>query len=59
MTLPQATPEDVQEQELSVLDEPAEGGPFPSDELPDEASEADVAEQRREVAFDEEDAPIG
>jgi hypothetical protein len=55
MTLPEATPEDVQEQETSVLDEPVE----PDDELPAEASEADAAEQRREVAFDEEDAPIG
>ena len=55
MTLPQASPEDVQEQSLSVLDEP----PTPSGELPDEAPEADVAEQRAEVTLDEEDAPIG
>ena len=55
MTFPQATPEDVHEQELSVLDE----APVEVDEMPDEAPEADVAEQRAEVAFDEEDAPIG
>ena len=55
MTLPQASPEDVQEQQLSVIDEP----PTPSDELPDDAPEADVAEQRLEVGLDEEDAPIG
>jgi hypothetical protein len=55
MTLPRATPEDVQEQELSVVEEPPER----DDELPAEAAEADVAEQRREVTLDEEDAPIG
>ena len=55
MTFPEATPEDVQEQEQSVLDE----SPPRDEELPDEAPEADVADQRAEVAFDEEDAPIG
>ena len=55
MTVPQATPEDVNEQAQSVLDEP----PLGDEDLPDEAPEADVAEQRAEVAFDEEDSPIG
>ena len=55
MTLPQATPEDVQEQRASVVEEP----PEPDDTLPDDAPEADVAEQRAEVSLDEEDAPIG
>jgi hypothetical protein len=55
MTVPQASPEDLQEQAQSLLDEPPTG----DGELPDEAPEADVAEQRAEVAFDEEDAPIG
>jgi hypothetical protein len=55
MTIPQATPEDVQEQQHALLEEP----PVADDELPDEAPEADVAEQRIEVVLDEEDAPIG
>lgn len=55
MTLPNATPEDVQEQQLAVVEE----SPTPTDEVPDDAPEADVAEQRREVDLDEEDAPIG
>lgn len=55
MTLPHATPEDVAEQQAAVVEEPAE----PESELPDEASEADVADQRREVGLDDEDAPIG
>ena len=52
MTLPDATSEDVQEQGLSVIEEPE---PV-DDDLPVEAAEADVAEQRLEVALDEEDA---
>lgn len=55
MTLPHATPEDVQEQRAPVVEEP----PEPEAGLPDEASEADVADQRLEVALDDEDAPIG
>ena len=55
MTFPEASPEDVQEQQQSVLDD----GTVGADELPDEAPEADVAEQRAEVPLDEEDAPIG
>ena len=55
MTLPHASPEDVQEQQTPVVEEPTE----PDAEVPGEASEADVAEQRLEVALDDEDAPIG
>lgn len=55
MTFPHATPEDVQEQELAVVEEP----PTPTDELPEDATEADATEQRLEVGLDEEDAPIG
>jgi hypothetical protein len=54
-TLPEATPEDVQEQQEAVLEEPA---PV-EDDLPDDATEADATEQRAEVTLDEEDAPIG
>jgi hypothetical protein len=54
-TLPEATPEDVQEQQEAVLEEP----PPVEDELPTEATEADATEQRAEVTLDEEDAPIG
>lgn len=55
MTLPDATDEDVQEQQTSLLEEP----PTVVDDLPEDATEADVADQRREVTLDEEDAPIG
>ncbi|MDP9182960.1 MAG: hypothetical protein M3P04_09330 [Actinomycetota bacterium] len=55
MTTSEANPEDVQEQQRSVLDEP----PAPEGELPDEAPEADVMEQRIEIVLDDEDAPIG
>jgi hypothetical protein len=55
MTFPEATPEDVQEQQQPVVEEPV-----PSEEaVPDDAPEADVVEQRQEVGLDEEDAPIG
>ncbi len=65
MTLPHASPEDVQGQQQAVVDEPAglDGS------LPDDAPEADVAEQRVEVGYQDEDehedehenqdAPIG
>jgi hypothetical protein len=36
-----------------------EGAARGDDELPAEASPADVAEQRMEVPFEEDDAPIG
>lgn len=55
MTVPHASPEDVQEQQTPVVEEP----PEPEPEVPDEAPEADVAEQRLEVGHDDEDAPIG
>ena len=55
MTFPKATPEDVQEQQLAVVEEPAER----DDPLPDDASEADAADQRLEITLDEEDTPIG
>jgi hypothetical protein len=52
---PEASEADVQEQHTPVTDEP----PVVAGEIPDEAPEADVAEQRLEVSLDEEDAPIG
>jgi len=52
---PEANPSDVQEQQEAVVEEP----PPVEDELPEEATEADATEQRREVTLDEEDAPIG
>jgi hypothetical protein len=52
---PTADAADLQEQQTAVLEEP----PSPDEDLPDEASDADVAEQRAEVTLDEEDAPIG
>ena len=55
MTLPSATPEDVQEQLASLLDEP----PLPEGAITDDTPEADAIEQRVEVSLDEEDAPIG
>ena len=55
MTSSEATPEDVQEQQRAVLEEP----PAPDAEVPDGAPEADVLEQRIEIILDEEDAPIG
>jgi hypothetical protein len=55
MTYPQGTPEDVQEQQLAVVEEPAE----PDGALPEDAPDADVAEQRLEITLDEEDTPIG
>jgi hypothetical protein len=55
MTLPNATPEDVQEQSLTVVELP----PVRDDAFPEDAPEADVAEQRLEVVLDEEDSPIG
>jgi hypothetical protein len=55
MTLPQASPEDVQEQESTVVEQ----APATSEPMPYDAPEADVAEQRLEVDLDEEDAPIG
>ena len=51
MTTPEANSADVQEQELAVADEPEPIG----GDLPLEASEADVAEQRMEVGLDEEE----
>ena len=54
-SFPEATPEDVQEQGSPVIEEPAPAEPG----VPDEAPEADVAEQREEVPLDDEDAPIG
>lgn len=53
MTLPGASAEDVQEQQAAVLEESTRD----DDELPEGASEADVADQRAEVTLDEEDAP--
>jgi hypothetical protein len=55
MTTPEANAADVQEQELAVTDEPE---PIAGD-LPLEAAEADVAEQRMEVGLDEEEPSIG
>jgi hypothetical protein len=55
MTSPEATPEDVHEQQAALVEVQEDD----DEALPDEASEADVAEQRVEVSFDEEDAPIG
>jgi hypothetical protein len=55
MTFPDATPEDVQEQQQAVVEEPATS----EDPVPEDAPEADVVEQRREVGLDEEDTPIG
>jgi hypothetical protein len=47
MTLPDATPEDVQEQQAPLVDaQPAE------DELPTEATAADAAEQRPQQVGD-------
>ena len=56
MTTPEANAADVQEQEVTVADEPE---PISGDELPLEAAEADVAEQRMEVGLDEEEPPLG
>lgn len=55
MTVPHAASEDVQEQQVPVVEEP----PEPDPAVPDDAPEADVAEQRLEVDLDDEDAPIG
>ena len=55
MSTSSGNPVDRQEQELAVVEEP----PAPDGELPDDAPEADAAEQRLEVTFDEEDTPIG
>jgi hypothetical protein len=51
----EAAEADLQEQQTPLTDEP----PAATGEIPHEASEADVADQRLEVALDEEDAPIG
>lgn len=55
MTVPNADAADLQEQQTSVLEEP----PASDEDLPAEASDADAADQRVEVALDEEDTPIG
>lgn len=55
MTTPRADPVDVEEQRHPVVEEP----PLPDGELDDDTPEADAAEQRMEVAVDDEDAPIG
>ena len=55
MTSPEATPEDVQEQRAALVDEP-DGV---AEDLPTEASEADVAEQHTGLGAgrDEEGVP--
>jgi hypothetical protein len=55
MTLPSADAADLQEQQTAVLEE----APTSDEDLPSEASDADVADQRAEVTLDEEDSPIG
>jgi hypothetical protein len=55
MSTPNANAADVHDQDTPLLEEPPEA----DGTLEDDTPEADAAEQRVEVALDEEDAPIG